>query len=141
MHDSQELISAFNFKNGDGAVIVVDDAIVTYELFLNPNGGGVPVKQVIAGPGAVFDLIPATAADLLAAFPGPTPPTPGNGVWVAAKPATSPPGNFFVKATASPAGFPVVGPVTGALFPVTRDPSVPVTGAQAPLSTPRARQH
>lgn len=134
MHDTEEILVAFTFKNGDGAAITVDPSILLYEVFLN---SGAQPKQVTVGTGAVFDLFSATAAELAAAFPTSTPP---NGVWLCGKGSTSPTGAFIVRATASPPTLPAVTG-TSPVISVIRDPVIPVTVVPAALGSPRARTH
>lgn len=137
MHDSEEVIVPFTFRNGDGGPVVVPDAQLVYEVWQQPPGGAAPVKMVTTGTQAVFDLSPATSAEIAAAF---QPPLPPNAVWVEGKNALSPTGNFFVKAVVSPPGV-TQFTVTGASFAVSRDPAIAVSGTGGTLGPSRPRQH
>lgn len=139
MHDNDEILVPYTFKNGESPaqnVVVPDDRLV-YELFLQPGGGAPAVKVVTSGVGATYDLTPATPAELAAEFPINT---PTNGVWVSGKNLTSPIGNYFVNVIATQPGVPQLTKVNSP-FLVSRDPSLAVTVAPSPLGAPRPRTH
>lgn len=138
MHDSDEVLVPFIFKNGDGVNTAPSASTLAYEAWQN-NGVNPAVKLAASA----FDLIPATDAEIAAAFPAPAV-LPTSAVWFAGRGPASPVGTgsqmFFVKAVVTQPATPVVT-VSSPNIAVTRDPAIVTSGTAGAIGTPRPRQH